>query len=82
MDRPAGDGSTVTASILVNAAGAWADRVAISCGVGPISIEPFRRTMVQLRVGRTGLRDLPLIDDADGTFYFKGEGDDDLAQPA
>jgi D-arginine dehydrogenase len=31
--------------------------------------------MVQLRVGRSGLRDLPLIDDADGTFYFKGEGD-------
>jgi D-arginine dehydrogenase len=73
-----GDGSTVTASILVNAAGAWADRVAISCGVGPISIEPFRRTMVQLRVGRTGLRDLPLIDDADGTFYFKGEGDESI----
>jgi D-arginine dehydrogenase len=31
--------------------------------------------MVQLRVGRTGLRDLPLVDDAEGTFYFKGEGD-------
>jgi D-arginine dehydrogenase len=31
--------------------------------------------MVQLRVGRTGLRDLPLVDDANGTFYFKGESD-------
>lgn len=31
--------------------------------------------MVQLRVGRSGLRDLPLVDDAAGTFYFKGEGD-------
>jgi D-arginine dehydrogenase len=31
--------------------------------------------MVQLRVGRTGLRDLPLVDDAKGTFYFKGESD-------
>ena len=31
--------------------------------------------MVQLRVGRSGLRELPLVDDADGTFYFKGEGD-------
>ena len=35
----------------------------------------MRRTMVQLRIGRSGLRDLPLIDDADGTFYFKGESD-------
>ena len=31
--------------------------------------------MVQLRVGRSGLRALPLVDDAEGTFYFKGEGD-------
>jgi D-arginine dehydrogenase len=31
--------------------------------------------MVQLRVGQSGLKDLPLIDDAAGTFYFKGEGD-------
>jgi D-arginine dehydrogenase len=31
--------------------------------------------MVQLRVGRSGLKRLPLVDDAEGTFYFKGEGD-------
>ena len=68
-------GDTVNASILVNAAGAWADPVAESCGVGRLGIEPKRRTLVQLRIGQSGLRDLPLIDDADGTFYFKGEGD-------
>ena len=70
-----GDGSTVGASILVNAAGAWADPVAVACGVRPLEIAPKRRTMVQLRVGRSGLHDLPLVDDAAGTFYFKGEGD-------
>jgi len=43
--------------------------------VRPLGIAPKRRTMVQLRVGRSGLRDLPLVDSADGTFYFKGEGD-------
>ena len=69
------DGSSVTAPILVDAAGAWADRVAQACGVGQLGIEPKRRTMVQLRVGRAGLKDLPLVDDADGRFYFKGEGD-------
>jgi len=69
------DGSEVAAAVLVNAAGAWADPVANACGVGPIGIAPKRRTMVQLRVGRSGLRDLPLVDDAAGTFYFKGEGD-------
>ena len=69
------DGSGVTASTIVNAAGAWADEVAIAAGVAPLAIEPKRRTMVQLRVGRSGLRDLPLVDDSAGTFYFKGEGD-------
>ena len=68
-------GSTVTADIIVNAAGAWADAVAEACGALPLGIAPKRRTMVQLRVGRTGLRDLPLVDDASGTFYFKGESD-------
>ena len=31
--------------------------------------------MVQLRVGRSGIRDMPLVDDWSGNFYFKGEGD-------
>ncbi len=31
--------------------------------------------MVQLRVGQTGLKALPLVDDSEGTFYFKGEAD-------
>jgi D-arginine dehydrogenase len=69
------DGSEVGASIVVDAAGAWADGVAESCGVRPLGIAPKRRTMVQLRVRRTGLKDLPLVNDADGKFYFKGEGD-------
>ena len=69
------DASTLTAPILVNAAGAWADDVAQACGAAPLGIAPKRRTMVQLRVGRSGLRDLPLVDAADGTFYFKGESD-------
>ena len=69
------DGSTIQAAVVVDAAGAWADDVAEKCGVRRLGIKPKRRTMVQLRVGRSGLRDLPLIDDSEGTFYFKGESD-------
>lgn len=72
------DGRTLVASILVNAAGAWADGVAKAAGARPLRIEPLRRTMVQLRVGRSGLKDLPLVDDAGGTFYFKGESENSL----
>lgn len=70
-----GDGSTLSCSILVDAAGAWADTVARACGAKPLGVAPKRRTMVQLRVGRSGLRDLPLVSDAGNSFYFKGEGD-------
>ena len=69
------DDSRLSGSVIVNAAGAWADDVAKRCLVAPLGIAPKRRTMVQLRVGRSGLRDLPLVDGADGSFYFKGEGD-------
>lgn len=65
----------LTANVIVNAAGAWADDVASRCGVEPLGIKPYRRTITQLRIGRTGLRDLPLINDALERFYFKGESD-------
>ncbi|MFP5328680.1 MAG: NAD(P)/FAD-dependent oxidoreductase [Alphaproteobacteria bacterium] len=69
------DGTELGAQVIVDAAGAWADDIAVRCGVAPLGIAPKRRTMVQLRVGRSGLKSLPLVDDAEGTFYFKGEGD-------
>jgi D-arginine dehydrogenase len=69
------DGRVLRAGLLVNAAGAWADEVARLAGIPPFGIQPKRRTMVQLRVARSGLKGLPLINDAAGTFYFKGESD-------
>jgi D-arginine dehydrogenase len=69
------DSERVTAPTIVNAAGAWADEVALRCGVGPLGIQPLRRTIVQLRVGRRGVQHLPLINDALERFYFKGESD-------
>jgi D-arginine dehydrogenase len=69
------DGTSIESAKLVNAAGAWADSVAERCGVQRLGIEPKRRTMVQLRVGRSGLRDMPEVLDYAGTFYFIGESD-------
>jgi D-arginine dehydrogenase len=61
------------ADILVNAAGAWADPVAMLAGERPLGIRPYRRTIVQLRVDPPAPADLPLIVDAAGRFYFKPE---------
>ncbi|MDB5677198.1 FAD-binding oxidoreductase [Sphingomonas bacterium] len=61
------------AKILVNAAGAWVDRVAAMAGVAPIGIAPFRRTLVQLRVDPPVPDDAPHVAHIGGDFYFKPE---------
>jgi D-arginine dehydrogenase len=61
------------AKILVNAAGAWADKVAGLAGVAPMGITPFRRTLIQLRVDPLVPDDAPHVAHIGGEFYFKPE---------
>ncbi len=63
----------VTAGIVVNAAGAWADDVARRANVRPIGITPYRRTVVQLQVEPQADPGQPLVLDIRGKFYFKPE---------
>jgi D-arginine dehydrogenase len=67
------DGGALSAAVLINAAGAWADDVAQRCGLAPLGIQPFRRTMAQLDCGDRVPDDLPLTLGFDGSFYFKPE---------
>ena len=67
------DGRTAQAGVLIDAAGAWADPVAQRAGVAPLGIAPYRRTVVQLRMGTPVPADLPLVMGFDGSFYFKPE---------
>lgn len=71
--RAMANGEWIEARIVVNAAGAWADPVAEMAGIPRIGIHPYRRTIIQLRTDRAP-ESLPLIIDATGKFYFKGEG--------
>ncbi|MEH3104122.1 MAG: FAD-binding oxidoreductase [Sphingomonas phyllosphaerae] len=67
------DGRTFDASVLVDAAGAWADDVAVRSGVRPIGITPYRRTMAQLQTDPPVPATLPFVIDVRGGFYFKPE---------
>ncbi|NII56934.1 NAD(P)/FAD-dependent oxidoreductase [Sphingomonas aerolata] len=64
---------TFRAAVLVNAAGAWADSVARCSGVAPIGLQPYRRTMVQLRTDPAAAVGMPHVADISGGFYFKPE---------
>jgi D-arginine dehydrogenase len=61
------------ARIVANAAGAWADRVAAMAGASTVGLQPYRRTLSQLRLDPPAPPDLPLVIDALGRFYFKPE---------
>lgn len=67
---PAGE---ARARVVVNAAGAWADTVALLAGARPLGIQPLRRTVAQLRTAPAPPADLPLVLDISGAFYFKPE---------
>ncbi len=61
------------ADVLVDAAGAWADPVAAMAGARPLGIQPYRRTMAQLRTDPAPPEGCPLVAHIGGSFYFKPE---------
>jgi len=63
----------VEAAVLVDAAGAWADAVAMLAGAAPIGIAAYRRTVVQMRTDPAPPAGLPMVADIAGRFYFKPE---------
>lgn len=83
-----GDGWRVTtpdaelrARVIVNAAGAWGDDVAVLAGVEPVGLRPLRRTAFMVP-GSAEFRARPLAADADHDFYVKPDGDQLLCSPA
>ncbi len=66
-------GGVHEARVLVNAAGAWADHVARQSGALPLGVQPFRRTMVQLKTDPAPAATVPHVVHVGGDFYFKPE---------
>jgi len=74
---------TLTAPIVVNAAGAWADEIATLAGIGPVGLIPCRRTavLVDPPAGMT-VNAWPFVNDIDEQFYFKPEAGQLFLSPA
>lgn len=73
--RATAGSDAITATTIINAGGAWADQVAEACGVAGVGVQPYRRTIVQLRLHDPIPADLPLTLHIGGEFYFKGESE-------
>lgn len=75
--------TTASAPVLINAAGAWADEVAVMAGAAPIGLSAMRRTaiIVDPPEGKS-IADWPMVIDVDEQFYFKPDAGKILMSPA
>lgn len=76
-------GSEHDARVLVNAAGAWADRIAAMAGIAPLGLSPRRRSMA--RIPAPGGHDVsrwPMILGAGETWYAKPDAGKLIVSPA
>ena len=77
------DGRVIRTRVLVNAAGAWADQVALACGARPIGLQPLRRTALLVDPpAHADVRSWPAVIDSEELFYFKPDGGRLLLSPA
>jgi D-arginine dehydrogenase len=76
---PKGD---FNAPIVINAAGAWADRVAALAGLAPLGLQPKRRTAALIDGPALDFAGWPMVIDVDETIYFKPDAGRLLISPA
>lgn len=78
-----GDGETIGAANIVNAAGAWADVLAGLAGAKPVGLVPKRRTAFTFDApAGLALDKMPMVIDFDETWYVKPEVGQFLGSPA
>lgn len=70
------------AGVLVNAAGAWADELAVISGVEKLGLQPYRRTAAIVDVEHPLPEHSPMVAAADNSFYFRRDGAEVLISPS
>ncbi len=76
-------GEVLQADVVVNAAGAWADQIAVMAGVSPIGLQPFRRSMARLPApGELDVRKWPMLMGPGETWYAKPDAGSWIVSPA
>lgn len=71
------------ARIIINAAGPWADRIALMAGVEPIGLQPFRRSMGRIPApGGHDISNWPMIFGPGESWYAKPDAGALIVSPA
>ena len=81
--RVTAGGETVEADIVVNAAGAWADRIAAMASVKPVGLQPYRRSVARLPApGGHDVSGWPLLFGPGESWYAKPDAGCLIVSPA
>ncbi|WP_425409852.1 NAD(P)/FAD-dependent oxidoreductase [Hyphococcus sp.] len=73
----------IHASVIVNAAGAWADEIASLAGARPQGLSPLRRTVITFDPPQgLDIRNWPFVVDSCETLYFRPDAGRILCSPA
>ena len=73
----------IAASVLINAAGAWADQVAELCGVSKLNIRPYKRSIARMQAPKgMDVQNWPMIDGVGETWYAKPDAGNLIISPA
>ena len=76
-------GTTYTAKVLINAAGAWADTIATMAGVQPLGLEPRRRSAFTFPAPEgVDVHAWPMVMGIGEDWYFKPDAGQLLGSPA
>jgi D-arginine dehydrogenase len=71
------------APLLIDAAGAWADVIAVLAGARPLGLVPKRRTAFNIPApAGMSIREWPMVNDAAEEFYFKPDAGQLFVSPA
>ncbi|MFF2245512.1 NAD(P)/FAD-dependent oxidoreductase [Arthrobacter sp. NPDC058130] len=70
------------AAVVVNAAGAWADELAVLSGVEKLGLQPYRRTAAIVDVEHPLPPACPMVAAADDSFYFRPDNSQVLISPS
>jgi D-arginine dehydrogenase len=76
------DAGSYRATVVVNAAGAWADEVGRMAGARSIGLVPKRRSVCIIPAGKHEVSGWPMVGDVDEAFYFKPDAGKLLLSPS
>ncbi len=80
--RARSERASFDADLVVNAAGAWGEKVGALAGALPVGVIPKRRTAVLIGADGRAIADWPIVHEIESTFYFKPDAGRILLSPA